>query len=134
MRPASLLLERLIAALRRGERFDAAWDAAVAATLLSVNAAERVEWAAVLSSTVEAWRCSWERRPPRQPELALTLVADSSDRVPLPERACAHCGEEIPAGRGRRGGPARYCGDACRRAAFNGRAQETTAAVANMSA
>jgi hypothetical protein len=123
MRPASLLLERLIAARRRGENFDAAWTDAVAATLLSVSPAERTEWAGVLGSTVDSWRASWERRPPRRPELALTLVADSSDREPLPERPCAYCGQEIPAGRGRRGGPARYCGDACRRAAYDGRAR-----------
>src|SRR5205823_8746837 len=47
--------ERLAAARRRGERFEASWSQAVAAALLSAERAERDEWVKALSATVDSW-------------------------------------------------------------------------------
>ena len=70
-----------------------------------------------LTETADAWRHSFERRAPQRAELALALVGDDSDRVPL-GRECAFCGKNIPPERGRHG-PAKYCSDACRKTANN---------------
>jgi hypothetical protein len=112
MTPPAVLRDRLAAARRGGVSFDEAWPVALAA---AVNAAqwEREEWRDILSSMVETWRAAWERRDASRPERAvLALVTPGG--MPLPERACENCGEEIPADRHR---GARFCSDRCRRRA-----------------
>ena len=111
-RPPVVLRERLAAARRGGMGFDEAWPVALAA---AVNAAqwEREEWRDILSRMVETWRAAWERRDASSAERAvLALVMPGG--TPLPERACEHCGEEIPTDRHR---AARFCSDRCRRRA-----------------
>src|SRR6202035_5407560 len=129
MSPATVVLEQLASARRAGATFDTACPDALASALLAADADERREWAAALAGTADAWRCSWERRPARPPERALLLVADRELGEPLPERVCAHCGEEIPGNRGRRGGPAKYCSDQCRRDMFNQRVRSLHKAI-----
>lgn len=115
MTPPTVLRERLATAQREDMDFDDAWPGALAA---AVNTAhwEREEWLDILSGMVETWRAAWEHRDASRTERAfLALVMPGGE--PLPERACEHCGEEIPADRGVRGGPARFCSDRCRRRA-----------------
>jgi hypothetical protein len=116
--PAAVLTAQLADARRSGVTFEEAWPEAFSAALaVAPNRWERREWANVLGSMVDTWRSAWERRPAPSREVALQGLAADPDRVPLPERECARdsCGREIPSARGRRGGPARYCSDACRR-------------------
>lgn len=115
MTPPAVLRERLAIARRGGVGFDEAWPVALAA---AVNAAqwERQEWRDILSCMVETWRAAWERRDASRTERAL-LALVTPGGTPLPERACEHCGGEIPADRGVRGVPARFCSDRCRRRA-----------------
>jgi hypothetical protein len=118
MIPAKILLEQLAAARRAGCTFEDAWQEAFAVAVAAApNRDERREWASVLGGMVEVWRSAWERRPASAPEVALRVVAEDSDREPLPERECAHCGQEVPDERGRRGAPARYCSPRCCHAA-----------------
>ncbi len=115
MTPPAVLRERLATARSGGVGFEEAWPVALAA---AVNAAqwEREEWRDIRSGMVETLRAAWERRDASSAERAvLALVALGG--TPLPERACEHCGEEIPTDRGVRGGPARFCSDHCRRRA-----------------
>ena len=109
MTPPAVLRERLATARRGGEGFDEVWPVALAA---AVNAAlwEREEWRDILSGMVETWRAAWERRDASRTERAL-LALLTPGGTPLPERPCEHCGEEIPADRGVRGGAARFCSD-----------------------
>jgi transcriptional regulator with XRE-family HTH domain len=111
-RPPVVLRERLAAARRAGASFDEAWPGAL---IDAVNAVgwERAEWLEVLSELVDTWRAGWEQTPATRPERALAMLALPGG-APLPERACEHCGEEIPPERDRR---ARFCSDHCRRQA-----------------
>jgi transcriptional regulator with XRE-family HTH domain len=111
-RPPIVLRERLAAARQAGASFDKAWPGAL---MDAVNAVqwERTEWLEVLSELVDAWRAGWERTPATRPERALAMLALPGG-APLPERACEHCGAEIPPERDRR---ARFCSDDCRRQA-----------------
>lgn len=112
MTPPAVLREQLATARRCGVGFDEAWPVALAA---AVNAAqwEREEWRDMLSGMVETWHAAWERRDATGAERAvLALVTPGG--IPLPERACENCGEEMPVGRHR---TARFCSDACRRRA-----------------
>lgn len=112
MTPPAVLRERLATARRGGVSFEEAWPVALA---VAVNAArwEREEWRDVLSCMVETWRTAWERRDASCAERAL-LALVTPGGTPLPERACEHCGEEIPADRRV---VARFCSDRCRRRA-----------------
>jgi len=109
-RPPVVLREQLAAARRAGASFDEAWPGAL---MVAVNAVEweRAEWLEVLSELVDAWRAGWKRAPATRPERALAMLVLPGG-TPLPERACEHCGEEIPPERDRR---ARFCSDRCRR-------------------
>lgn len=118
----SVLLDRLVAARRAGHSFPDAWPAATAAAVAVADVEERGAWSEAFECTRPAWRSAFDREPAGRREQALTLVADGSDREPLPERECRHCGAEIPDGRGRRGGHARYCSSVCRRRAHAARA------------
>jgi transcriptional regulator with XRE-family HTH domain len=111
-RPPVVLRERLAAARRAGASFDEAWPGAL---MTSVNAVqwERTEWLEILSELVDAWRAGWDRTPTTSPERALAMLALPGG-APQPERACEHCGEEIPPERDKR---ARFCSDRCRRQA-----------------
>jgi hypothetical protein len=110
MTPPAVLRERLVTARAGGAGFDDAWPVALVA---AVNAAqwESEEWREVLSCMVETWRAAWERRDATRAECAvLELVKPGG--IPLPERACEGCGQEISANRNRN---ARFCSDVCRR-------------------
>jgi hypothetical protein len=124
--PPVVLREQLAVARRARVSFDQAWPAALKAT---VNASqwERAEWLEVLSGVVEAWRAGWERRPATGSEEVLAALVMPGG-VPLPERACEHCGGEIPPERGTYGVPARFCVDRCRRRATYLRERERAAA------
>jgi hypothetical protein len=115
MKPPAVLRDRLATARCAGLSFDEAWPAALAAAV-GATRWEREEWHEVLSEMVETWRAAWERHDATRPESAL-LALVTPEGQPLPERACEHCGEEIPADRGVRGGAARFCSDRCRRRA-----------------
>jgi hypothetical protein len=108
--PPVELREQLAAARRAGVSFDEAWPVALA-TAVGTTRWEREEWQAALSGTVWAWRAAWEHRDASRPENALTMLVRPGGEQ-LPERACEHCGVEIPAERHRN---ARFCSDACRR-------------------
>ncbi|HXW59238.1 MAG TPA: hypothetical protein VEJ23_07140 [Solirubrobacteraceae bacterium] len=122
--PAALL-EQLAAARRRGEGFDRAWPDAVGMALEAADAADRQGWAEALNSLADAWRASFERRPPSRQEHALAVVASDPDRVPVPDRECARCGGEVPPDRPRR---ASYCSQDCRDLARLERARAPVAA------
>jgi hypothetical protein len=112
--PPVVLRERLAAARRAGVSFEEAWPVALAA---AVNTAqwERKEWQDALTGTIEAWRAGWDRAAAARREEAFAALRLPGG-VPLPERACEQCGEEIPIGRH---GNARYCSDGCaKRAAY----------------
>jgi predicted nucleic acid-binding Zn ribbon protein len=64
------------------------------------------------------WRAAFERQPAESRERALRALEDP-ERVPIPDRECAHCGGEIAPGRGRRGAPARHCSDRCRKRSYD---------------
>jgi hypothetical protein len=114
--PAAVLTAQLAEARRSGVTFEDAWGPAFKAALAAAaNGWERREWSVVLADMVGTWRSAFECRPAPSREIALRRIAEDPDRVPLPERECARCGREISDARGRRGGPARYCSDACRR-------------------
>jgi predicted nucleic acid-binding Zn ribbon protein len=121
--PPVELREQLAAARRAGVSFEEAWPGALES---AVSAAwwERAEWLEVLSGMVEAWRAGWERRPATRPEQALAVLVMPGGE-PLPERACEHCGGEIPP---ERDGRARFCSDHCRRQANYRRERERVAA------
>lgn len=128
MTPAAVLLNRLAAARRAGQSFDAAFEAALLAALTVAPGPEVEDWRLALAETAEEWRAGWERRPLTRAELALRAVADPTDREPVPERPCARsrCRREIPDDRGRvRGGQrVRFCSDRCRRLAYTERERE----------
>jgi len=121
MTPATEIGQLLAAARRAGEPFSSAWPAAVARALASVQGDEREQWAGALRATGPAWQAAWERRPATSALRALALVADGSDRVSIPEHACAHCGDELADDK-RRGPPRLYCSARCRRDAHIARA------------
>jgi hypothetical protein len=126
--PAAILLEQLAAARRAGVTFEEAWPDALATALQSADRSERAHWREALSGTVDAWIDAWLRRPPQSgAERALLLLADGSDREPMPDRECVRCGREIPEDRGRHGAPAKYCSAKCRHAACEERARLTAA-------
>ncbi len=112
MTPPEVLRERLAAARHDGESFDRGWPVALAAAVSAVQW-EREEWVDALSGTVEAWRAAWERRDASRTDRALLVIVRPGG-LPLPERACENCGEEMPADRHR---TARFCSDPCRRRA-----------------
>jgi predicted nucleic acid-binding Zn ribbon protein len=112
--PPAILRERLAAARRIGVGFDEAWPAALAAAV-STARWEREEWIDALLGTIEAWRAAWEQRDASRAERSL-LVLVTPGGTPLPERACEHCGKQIPTERGRHR-QARFCSDRCRRRA-----------------
>ena len=124
--PPVELREQLAAARRTGVSFDEAWPGALEAAL-SAARWERAEWLEVLSGMVEAWRAGWERRLATRPEQALAVLVMPGGE-PLPERACEHCGGEIPPERGTHGAPPRFCSDRCRRRATYLRERERAAA------
>jgi len=110
--PAAALVEQLADARREGVPFEIAWPDALAAALTAEPVGwERAEWRRVLSSMVEMWRDAFERVPASRHERALATVAQDPDRVPLPDRECERCGEEIPPDRGPL---ARYCSGDCK--------------------
>ena len=79
---------------------------------------ELKQWHRALVETLPVWRAAYDRSPATRRDRALALVADPSDREPMAERACALCARPIPADAHRN---RRYCGDACRRSASDGR-------------
>lgn len=111
-RPPVVLREQLATARRAGASFDEVWPSALVAAVNAVRW-ERAEWLEVLSGLIDEWRAGWERTPATRPERALAMLVLPGG-VPLPERACEHCGEEIPP---ERDGWARFCSDRCRRQA-----------------
>lgn len=113
--PPAVLRDCLATARCAGVSFDEAWPDALTAAVEATRW-EREEWQEVLSEMVETWRAAWERRDASRPESALLALVTPGGH-PLPERACEHCGEEIPADRGVRGAAARFCSDGCRRRA-----------------
>lgn len=112
MTPPIVLREQLAAARSDGVNFDEAWPVALAAAVSAVQW-EREEWIDALSGTIEAWRAAWERRDASRTDRALLVIVRPGG-MPLPERACEGCGEEIPADRNV---TARFCSDPCRRRA-----------------
>lgn len=114
--PAAVLLAHLAAARRRGEAFEVAWPAAVAAALRVAPRDECEAWHDALAGTLSSWHEAWLRHPPTRAERALRSVAEDPDRVPLPERECERCHGEIPPERGR-GTRVRYCSSECKEAA-----------------
>jgi hypothetical protein len=126
----AILFDRLTAARREGQAFEAAWPDALAAALQTAETGrERTEWTEALRGTVESWREAWERRSPSRPERALRVIAEDPEREPIPDRECGHCGGPIPAGRGRPFAPAKFCADECRRAANRERERLARAAA-----
>jgi predicted nucleic acid-binding Zn ribbon protein len=123
--PPIVLRERLAAARRTGASFEQAWPGALKAAV-DASRWERTEWLQVLSDTVEAWRAGWERQPATRAEEALAMLVLPGGE-PLPERACEHCGSEIPPERGQHG-PTRFCTDHCRKRANYARERERAAA------
>jgi hypothetical protein len=117
------LLERLASARRAGLTFDQAWPTALGEAVRVAHRRDREEWAEVLGSMSSSWRAAFERRPATGPELALAIIATDSDRVPMPERECERCRRAIPDDRGRKGAPAKFCGEDCRREAHRERWQ-----------
>jgi predicted nucleic acid-binding Zn ribbon protein len=109
-RPPVELREQLAAVRRAGVSFEEAWPGALEA---AVNA---------------AW---WERRLATRPEQALAVLVMPGG-APLPERACEHCGGEIPPERGSRGPLPRFCSDRCRRRATYLRERERAAVEPNI--
>jgi predicted nucleic acid-binding Zn ribbon protein len=110
--PAATLVELLAAARREGVTFERAWPDALAAALTVVQTKwERSEWASVLGSMASTWRDAFERVPADGRERALATVAQDPDRVPIPDRECERCGEEIPPDRGPL---AIYCSGDCK--------------------
>ena len=113
--PASVLFSKLADARRAGESFEQAWPVALTAALASVpNNTERREWMQVLGGMVQTWLAAFERQPASTNERALSLLADNTDRVPVPDRECEHCHGEVGTDRGPL---ARYCSDDCKREA-----------------
>ena len=90
MTPPTVLLQSLSGARRRGRPFARAWPVALGSALATIeNSTERREWAEVLGSMAGTWRGAFERRQPVRREQALTLLADDTDRVPVPDREAA---------------------------------------------
>lgn len=111
--PAAVLAEQLAVARRRGESFEDAWpDALAAALAVAPVKSEREEWTGVLTGMVDRWRAAFERVPADRRERSLAILASDPERVvPLPDRACERCGEEIPPDRG---GLSIYCSGDCK--------------------
>jgi hypothetical protein len=122
-RPPVLLRERLAAARLAGTSFEEAWPMALASAMNTVHW-EREEWQNVLASMVETWRSAWERRDATSAESAVLAIVLPGG-TPLPERACEHCGVEIPADRHRN---ARHCSNDCAKHAAYHRERERAAA------
>jgi hypothetical protein len=126
--PAVFLRGQLADARRRGVSFTDAWPDALRAALASApNKCDRDQWSDVLNDVemIATWRSAYTREPASAPEHAFVLLRDP-ERVPMPDRPCNHCGEEIPSDRGKYA-PALYCGDDCRRAAALVREHERVA-------
>jgi hypothetical protein len=82
MSPATVLVEQLAAARRRGESFADAWPDALAAALAAEPTRwERTEWRRVLGGMVETWREAFERVPASRHERALATVAQERERT-----------------------------------------------------
>jgi hypothetical protein len=115
------LRQQLAASRRAGVDFEAAWPPAVRAAVTGVSLArERAAWREALTATQASWRAAYEDSPATRSERAVLVLADDDREVTgevTTERACGHCGDSIPPER-KRG--ARYCCQACQRAA-NGR-------------
>lgn len=118
--PATLR-DRLTAARRAGEPFEAAWTPAVRAAVSGEPARERRAWREALAATQTGWRAAYDRAPATRSDRAILMFAVDRDGEPLAEvteePVCGRCSDPIPSGR-KRG--ARYCSTACQRAA-NGR-------------
>ena len=119
--PAEQVGQVLRDARSAGGAFDAAWLVAVSRAVDSLSDTDREDWRAALNSTREAWGSAWDHRPATRAQRALALVADASDRMPIPEHECAHCGDELADDK-RRGPPRLYCSARCRRDAHIARA------------
>jgi RNA polymerase-binding transcription factor DksA len=125
--PPTLVLDQLAAARRAGESFEQTWPKALKAALSDAPDDERDDWQAALDGTAERWREAFERRAPRRAEQALRVLLDP-DRETAPDThgICQHCSGPIPPGKKRH---ARYCGDQCRKRAYDhARAVERAAA------
>jgi hypothetical protein len=121
--PPAVLVERLARARREGVPFGAAWPGALDHALTAThNSTERLHWATVLGGMVPTWRAAFNREPVASSAEAALSMLTADDRTPMPEHPCARCGTEIPAARLRR--HARWCSDACRRAATDEAATE----------
>ncbi len=115
-------MQQLAAARRAGQGFEEAWPVALAAAVQAADPGERRGWPEAFRATMESWQGAWERRPAPRCERVLQAVAEDPERVACSERECEGCGGEIPEGRGRKGAPARYCSDGCRKRASYARA------------
>ena len=112
--PATVLVQQLSDARRRGEGFADAWPRALSSALAAApNATERQDWATVLGEMVATWRGAFERQSASRHERALLGLLDDERVVPLPDRECLHCHGEIGPER-KRG--AIFCSRDCQRA------------------
>jgi len=75
--PATVLLERLADARRRGGSFEEAWPDALRSAVEAASGRERREWRAVLEAMVDVWRGAFERRPAKDGERAMRMVAET---------------------------------------------------------
>jgi hypothetical protein len=117
----SLLLANLADARRRAEDWEDAWPGAVAAAVAEAKQDEREEWEEAISGTVESWRASYEGLPAPSPENALVRLHEPERCVPIPERPCERCGEEIQATRGPLAERCEACAVAVRNESFRNR-------------
>lgn len=119
MRPAAQLRDQLADRRASGADFDDAWSASLTAALGAVDIDERDDWRRALDATRGAWQDAYEQLPIRRRERALALIADGSDREPMPDRVCLHCGADIWDVAGTPGRRRVYCSARCRKAHHN---------------
>jgi hypothetical protein len=69
------LRELLADARRRGEPFEAAWDAAVPRAVRPTASHERATWTTILTATREAWGRAYNGEPAAPHDLAAARIA-----------------------------------------------------------